>query len=128
MNLLIVEDDRDYRALLYQTLHGLGHDVLAVSDAVYAVALLRESENSIQVVLLDLKMPRLGGNELMQTFAGWTDCKAYFIVMSGHFDPERYKDHPRVVGCLHKPFPKDELVKLLKEAQQRLTKEKTAKS
>ena len=56
MKILIVEDDRSYRAMLYEFLHSEGHEVLAVSDALHAVALLNEQSHGVDLVLLDLVM------------------------------------------------------------------------
>jgi DNA-binding response OmpR family regulator len=117
MKILIVEDDRNYRALLYEFLHALDHDVLAVSDALHAVSLLNDDDNGVDVVLMDLRMPRLGGDEVMETFANWSRCKSYFIVMSGVMEVAKYASHPRVVGVLHKPFKLAELGALLKKAE-----------
>jgi Response regulator containing CheY-like receiver, AAA-type ATPase, and DNA-binding domains len=125
MKILIVEDDRDYRALLYELLHSMGHDIMAVSDALHAVALLDEKNNGIDLVVLDLNMPRLGGNEIMETYAGWSKCHARFIIMSGCFDPERYKDHPKVIGCLHKPITNDALREMVIKAQGIISKSKS---
>jgi len=38
-------------------LHSMGHDMLAVSDALHAVALLDEANNGIDLVILDLNLP-----------------------------------------------------------------------
>lgn len=126
MKILIVEDDRNYRALLYELLHSMGHDIMAVSDALHAVALLDENNNGIDLVILDLNMPRLGGHEIMETYAGWSKCRAHFIIMSGCLDPDRYKDHPKVIGCLHKPMTNDVLRDMVEKAQQFIAGTKTA--
>ena len=81
-----------------------GHEVLAVSDALHAVALLNEQTHGVDLVLLDLKMPRLGGMTLMETFANWPGARPRFIVMSGEPEYSTFKNHPLVVACLHKPF------------------------
>ena len=104
MKILIVEDDRSYRAMLYEFLHSEGHEVLAVSDALHAVALLNERSHGVELVLLDLKMPRLGGITLMETFANWPGARPRFIVMSGEPQYANFKNHPLVIACLHKPF------------------------
>jgi two-component system cell cycle sensor histidine kinase/response regulator CckA len=109
MKILIVEDDRSYRALLYEFLHTEGHEVLAVSDALHAVALLNEQSHGVDLVLLDLKMPRLGGITLMETFANWPGARPRFIVMSGEPEFSLFQTHPLVVACLHKPFSFQEL-------------------
>jgi DNA-binding NtrC family response regulator len=124
MKILIVEDDRNYRFVLYELLHVQGHDILAVSDALHAIALLDESENGIELVLLDLKMPRLGGDQVMNTFAHWSNCRARFIIMSGHVDPDRFKNHPKVIGCLHKPIEGDTLINMVNQAGLLLAGEK----
>jgi len=119
MKILICDDDSNYRAMLYEHLHSQGHDVLAVSDALHAVALLNQPRHDIEVVVLDLAMPRLGGDELIQTFAHWENCCVHFVVISGAFDPEVYRDHPKVVGCLHKPFQLQGLNEMVAEAGRR---------
>ena len=124
MKILLVEDDRDYRALLYELLHSMGHDMLAVSDALHAVALLDEANNGIDLVILDLNLPRLGGDQIMKTYANWTKCHARFIIMSGFFNPDHYKDHPKVVGCLHKPISADSLKKMVEKAEGVLVSER----
>jgi DNA-binding NtrC family response regulator len=121
MKILIVEDDRDYRALLYELLHSWGHDMLAVSDALHAVALLDETNNGIDLVMLDLNLPRIGGDQIMKTYANWTKCQARFIIMSGYFNPDNYINHPKVVGCLHKPISNDTLKKMVAKVEAALS-------
>jgi DNA-binding response OmpR family regulator len=104
MKILICDDDRDFRAMLYFHLHKSGHEVLSVSDAVHAVALLGDPDHAIELVILDLTMPRLSGVEIMETFSRWSMCKTNFIVVSGDLDPKRFENHDHVIGCLAKPF------------------------
>lgn len=117
MKILIVEDDRSYRAILYEFLHSEGHEVLAVSDALHAVALLNEQSHGVDVVLLDLKMPRLGGITLIETFASWSGATARprFVLMSGEPELAKFKKHALVAACLHKPFSFEELQRQLEK-------------
>jgi DNA-binding NtrC family response regulator len=94
--------------------------MLAVSDALHAVALLDETNNGIDLVMLDLNLPRLGGDQIMKTYANWTKCQARFIIMSGYFNPDNYVNHPKVVGCLHKPISNDTLKKMVAKAEEAL--------
>ena len=126
MKILIVEDDRNYRFVLYELLHLQGHDVLVVSDALHAIALLDERDNAIDLVLLDLRMPRLSGDQVMETFAHWGECRARFIIMSGHVDPSRFKDHPKVIGCLQKPIEGPVLINMVNEAGKLIAEDKKA--
>jgi DNA-binding response OmpR family regulator len=113
MKILVVEDDRSYRALLFEFLHSLGHDVLAVSDAVHAIALLTDHSHEIDLVLLDFKMPRMSGEEVMQSFAHWSTCRTRFLIVSGAENLEVYLSHPKVAGILHKPFPMADLAAII---------------
>lgn len=108
MKILIVEDDRDYRALLFEYLSQLGHDVLAVSDAIHAVALLNETDHKIDLVTLDMTMPRLSGETFMKSFAHWTACRTRFLIASANCTSD-YHDHPKVAGFLQKPFGLEKL-------------------
>jgi DNA-binding NtrC family response regulator len=117
MKILIVEDDTSYRAMLFEHLSSLGHDVLAVSDAQHAVALLNERDNGIEIALMDLNMPRLSGEIMMKTFAKWVRCQTRFIIMSGELAVAEYENHPAVIGCLDKPFSLDALTDLVKTAE-----------
>ena len=71
----------------------------------------------------DADEPRLGGDQIMKTYASWTKCHARFIVMSGFFNPEHYKDHPKVIGCLSKPISNDALKKMVGKAEASLKAE-----
>lgn len=114
MKILICDDDRDFRAMLYFHLHRQGHEVMAVADAINTVALLGDPEHRIDLVILDLTMPRLSGVDLMQSFASWSSCKTNFIVVSGDLDlTDRFEKQPHLVGCLAKPFSLPELDALI---------------
>lgn len=113
MKILICDDDRDFRAMLYFHLHRHGHDVMSVADAVATVALLGDPEHGIDLVIMDLTMPRLSGVDVMESFADWNTCKTNFIIVSGNIEVQSFEHHPHVIGCLSKPFGLDELDRLI---------------
>ena len=121
IKILLVEDDRDSRAALYERLTSWGHEALVVSDALHAVALLDETNNGIELVILDLDLPRLSGDEFMKSYAHWTKCRTRFLTISGRLGPDAYLDHAKVAGCLHKPIPVDTLKRMVEEAEEALT-------
>ena len=61
---LIVDDDADLRADLCDTLGDLGHVPLPAADGKAALAALERG--GIQAVLLDLRMPGMGGMEVLE--------------------------------------------------------------
>jgi len=62
--ILIVEDDATFRGLLATILEGAGHQVTLAVDGAAGLALLRQQD--FDLVLSDLKMPKLGGLALFQ--------------------------------------------------------------
>lgn len=109
MKILICDDERDFRAMLYFHLHKRGHEVMAVADAVNVVALLGDPDHGIDLVIMDLTMPRLSGVDVLESFASWNTCKTNFIIVSGNVDVSSFTHHPHVVCCLAKPFSLDTL-------------------
>jgi CheY-like chemotaxis protein len=62
--LLYVDDEPDLRDLVENQLSLEGYDVTTASDGVNALEILRK--NSFDVVLLDVRMPRMNGIEVLQ--------------------------------------------------------------
>ncbi len=62
--ILIVEDDSTFRGLLTTILEDAGHEVIEAGDGAAGLAKLRQQ--SFDLVLSDLKMPKMGGVELFR--------------------------------------------------------------
>ncbi|MCX5869925.1 MAG: sigma-54 dependent transcriptional regulator [Deltaproteobacteria bacterium] len=62
--ILIVEDDDTFRGLLAAILEDAGHEVIQAVDGAAGLASLQQE--SFDLVLSDLKMPKMGGIELFQ--------------------------------------------------------------
>ncbi|MBW4055630.1 MAG: sigma-54-dependent Fis family transcriptional regulator [Proteobacteria bacterium] len=63
-NILIVEDDQTFRGLLAAILVDAGHEVTQAVDG--AAGLVKLKQNVFDLVLSDLKMPKMGGVELFR--------------------------------------------------------------
>jgi CheY-like chemotaxis protein len=61
LRVLVADDDEHVRFLLALALRQAGFDPLLAADGHHAVELFRRHRDKIQVVLLDVKMPRLDG-------------------------------------------------------------------
>ena len=61
---LVVDDEKEVRALLRQVVEREGHDVLEASDGFEALAVLAKEQVGLAVI--DLVMPHMNGVELMQ--------------------------------------------------------------
>ena len=64
--ILIVEDDDELRATATDLLTILGYNVLTASDGIEGVEVYREHHKDIDLVLLDMVMPRMSGYEAYQ--------------------------------------------------------------
>jgi CheY-like chemotaxis protein len=59
--ILVVDDDRDIREVLSETLADAGHDVVTATNGQEALEVLREGGPAPCLVLLDLMMPVMDG-------------------------------------------------------------------
>jgi PAS domain S-box-containing protein len=83
--ILIVDDDASIRRLLKDTLEPLGYELIEAGSGEDALALLERSEKEIQLVLTDLIMPGMNGQELLDAIkTKRPGIKS--ILMSGYTD------------------------------------------
>jgi CheY-like chemotaxis protein len=109
--ILIVDDERLVLGLLRRVLMDAGFTLLEADSGEAALALSRSHQGTIDILLTDLKMPGISGQELAREIAAErSDIRV--IYMSG------YSDHsaslPRVgrgaASFLAKPFTRNTLL------------------
>jgi len=107
-HLLVADDDVRVRVVLERVLTGAGYRVTLAEDGAAALELFEQSPD-VALVLTDLVMPRLGGDELLRRLAG----RVKVLLMSG------YAAHPVAVDAgayvLAKPFATKELLERVRE-------------
>jgi len=106
---LVVDDDPDVRELSEIMLRRLGFDVLTAQDGLDGVDTFRKHAESIRVVLLDLTMPGMGGEEAMGEIQRIRPDQPV-VLMSGYneeFAASRFSG--RIAGFLQKPFSPEDL-------------------
>src|SRR6476661_759937 len=113
-NVLIVEDDPDTREMLAALLATKGFHAVGAEDGLEGLHLLRTVRHRAPdvpcLVLLDLKMPRLGGNEFRRAQLGDPIVATVPIaVMSGAADLEKMAAAMGAVATLTKPIDFDVL-------------------
>src|SRR2546423_13471636 len=118
-NILIVEDDADTREMLATLLNMEGFHVVAAEDGLEALHLLRAVRHRAPevpcLVLLDLKMPRLGGNEFRRAQLGDpTVASVPVAVMSGAVDLEQRAQDLGAVATVAKPINIDRLMDVVR--------------
>ena len=118
-NILIVEDDADTREMLATLLAMEGFYAVAAEDGLEALHLLRTVRHRAPevpcLVLLDLKMPRLGGHEFRRAQLGDpTVAGVPVAVMSGATDLEARAQALGAVASVSKPIDCDVLMEVVR--------------
>jgi len=113
---LVVDDESALRDLARISLENAGLEVLSAEDGWEALEVFRRSRGAIDVVILDLSMPRLGGIETLAELRR-LDEDARVILVSG-FSPEEAMGHvgeDRPTDFLQKPYAAGELLSKIRE-------------
>jgi DNA-binding NtrC family response regulator len=114
IRILIVDDEEVFAKNWVKLLSRRGYDatyVLTGSDALAAIG-----EKIFDVILLDLKMPGMGGLETCKKIVK-RDANAMVIVITAHGALDEAFEAIKIgaYGLLHKPFAIDELVAHIEE-------------
>ncbi len=117
---LVVDDEEVIRCTAEEMLATLGYEVLLAEDGQEAVELFREHGTRIDVVLLDMVMPRLGGAETFQAIRAM-DPAARIVVSSGFTRGAAVEAlrEEGLAGYVKKPFTIAELSHRIAKAKNR---------
>jgi DNA-binding response OmpR family regulator len=112
---LIVDDEDAIRDFLRSALEAEGYVVLAAGDGIDALALYERYQ--VEVILLDLMMPRLNGLDFLARLRQRQGLDGVSIfVMSALLPPDDDAIFEGVAGGFVKPFDLDELIDTLQDA------------
>jgi two-component system, cell cycle sensor histidine kinase and response regulator CckA len=118
--ILVVDDEHLSRAATASMLRKLGFRVLESTDGVFGVEAFRDNVDEVRLVLLDLTMPRMGGEEVLAAIRSLRH-DVPVVVMSGFAREDvvrRFGSLPPS-GVLEKPFSVDDLiVEILEHVEQ----------
>jgi signal transduction histidine kinase/CheY-like chemotaxis protein/putative methionine-R-sulfoxide reductase with GAF domain len=109
--ILVVDDEAAIRDMARDILTVRGYDVLQAKDGVEALDLYRQYWGRIDLVVLDMVMPRLGGLETYRRLFGM-DRKVRVVLSSGYSHNEQAQRAIKegALGLLTKPFTMTELI------------------
>jgi DNA-binding NtrC family response regulator len=116
-SLLVIEDKDSMREMLCKTLEAEGYEVEAAKDG--EGGLQRAKEKKYDVVLTDLKLPRMDGIEVLTTLKE-LDNDVAVILMTAYGTIEKAVEAMRegAFDFLTKPFDTDHLSVLIKRAME----------
>jgi CheY-like chemotaxis protein len=101
---LVVDDEEVVRRTARAALDRAGYEVLLAEDGERALAVLDSAAGRIDVVLLDMTMPVMNGEETLQhLMARWP--RTAVVASSGYDEQEsRRRLGHEVTGFIHKPY------------------------
>jgi DNA-binding response OmpR family regulator len=119
MRILIVEDEIEIAKNLTSMLKQRGNSIIHASDGETALKVL--NEQSIDIVILDIRLPGMSGEEVLRDFRK-NDGRYPVIVLTGHIIEE--EDHIRLLQLgaddyLTKPYSDDVLWERIKAVRRR---------
>jgi DNA-binding response OmpR family regulator len=115
VRILIVDDEPALRRTLERALSANHYEVVAVADPNSAYQML--SEMTFDLLLLDLRLPQIGGDTLfLAIIRQWPRLRDRVILMSGDPWSEQMDWPQELVSCpvLAKPFTLDTLTKTVR--------------
>jgi CheY-like chemotaxis protein len=114
---LVVEDEEGVREVVSRMLERLGFDVISAENGVAALDLLEGHNGSLSAVLLDLSMPRMGGQETLHRLRERRP-ELPVVLMSGYTEHEvaskLLDGSTGAVAFLQKPFLPEDLTAVLR--------------
>ncbi len=114
---LVVDDEPTVREVAAAILSDAGFDVLQACDGVEGLACFQQHADTIRVVLLDLTMPRLSGEQVCAAMAQLRP-EARILLSSGYSeqDATRRFDVGALAGFVQKPYGPRELLAAMRQA------------
>jgi two-component system, cell cycle sensor histidine kinase and response regulator CckA len=114
---LVVEDEEGVREVVGRMVERLGFEVMTAGDGMAALEALERHTGPVAAVLLDLSMPRMGGQEALGHLrARRPDVPV--ILMSGYTEQEvaakLLDGSTGAVAFLQKPFLPEDLTSILR--------------
>ena len=105
LRVLVVDDDIALATLMERYLQRIGFEVERVSDSELALELFQNAKRKFHLVLADMTMPRLSGEELLRAILG-SDPEVRAILSSGYtmVGSALERDYCGRVEFLQKPF------------------------
>jgi len=116
--ILIIDDEKDIRAILERKLAAEGHTVLCAASGGEGITVLQQE--SLDLVITDIVMPEMGGIEIVMNIRK-TNPSIKIITITGKVRTDSTAFQTLIeqfnVECLiHKPFSLDQITKAVQDA------------
>ena len=113
-SVMIVEDDDDIREMLKIILENQGYGVMTAVDGVNACEHITAGYRP-SLILLDLRMPRMDGEEFIVQLRSGPAADIPVVVMSGNKIKEEDLQRMKSDGMLIKPIELDDILSVVQK-------------
>ncbi|HIW77995.1 MAG TPA: sigma-54 dependent transcriptional regulator [Candidatus Bilophila faecipullorum] len=115
VHLLLIDDEKNYLLVLETLLTEAGYTVTALNDPETALAFLEESE--VDIVITDMKMPRISGREVLERVKkNWPHIPVLIMTAFGSIESAVEAMRYGAFNYITKPFSNDELLLSIQNA------------
>jgi CheY-like chemotaxis protein len=114
--ILVVDDEEMIRMLVRDILEEIGYNVLSAADGIEAVELYKEKDGEIDLVILDMTMPGMGGRETFEKLKEMNPS-VRAILSTGYAADERARQMLAmgVKAFVQKPYRIDDLASAVRK-------------
>ncbi|MDP2798708.1 MAG: response regulator, partial [Deltaproteobacteria bacterium] len=115
-NILLVDDEEVVRDLGREVLESYGYKVIPASDGIEAISIYEKQKDGIDLIILDMIMPRMGGIETFERLQA-IDPAVKIIVSSGYSSDGHYQTvlQKGAKGFIQKPYKINELTGMVRQ-------------
>ena len=120
MNIIVVEDQKEVRDMLFSLLQEKGHNAILAENGMRAIELL--SVYKVDLMITDIVMPEIEGIELILRLR---QSNIPVISMSGLSKETVVAELMAslgIIGFLHKPFSNDDLMQIVDNVKESVDK------
>lgn len=130
MKIIVVDDDNIIRMGLTKMIEKIDESYEVISsfqNGALTLEYLKNHSKEVDLVITDIKMPVMTGIELIENSIKELDKSPLFLVLSGYDEFNYVRDTMKMgaFNYLLKPIKRDELKKILKEADERINEIKS---
>jgi DNA-binding NtrC family response regulator len=115
--ILVVDDDDTLLKFFKIHLNKFFSKVIVVKNAKEAIEMLRDKE--IDLVITDIRMPRMDGTQLMKRVRKHDSSIPVLIISGALLNPEQTEATKEADGYLRKPFSVDQLHEFISRGMER---------
>ncbi len=117
--ILLIDDEPSFVEITKILLNLAGYEVLTASNGIEGVDVFKNYLQNVNVVICDLNMPKLGGNQLLQTLLS-INPQIRILIISGSILDEDIPLFlmPGKIEFLRKPFHNKTLLEAIKSLLQ----------